>query len=185
MRRKPGIVAVLAGLAVVVIAGAPVEAAAPNTVVSSVVGCAGVHAAGSGFAADGTAGQAATVGVATGGGLVLHAGFWGPRLTTATAVEPPASLLAPTALHANTPNPFNPQTRLAYTLAGPCRVRLVVFDARGQLVRTLVDAERPAGLHAETWNGTDDGGRRVASGLYFYRLHAGDYESVRKMTIVK
>lgn len=185
MRGMPGFAAVLTGLAMVVIAGAPGEAATPNTVTSSVVGCAGASAAGTGLAAAGTAGQASPVGVAAGGGLVLHAGFWGPRLTTATAVEPPASLLAPTALHANTPNPFNPQTRLAYTLAEPCRVRLVVFDARGQLVRTLVDAERPAGLHAETWNGTDDGGRRVASGLYFYRLRAGDYESVRKMTIVK
>lgn len=185
MRGKPGFTAALVGLAMVAITGAPVEAAAPNTVVSSVVGCAGAPAAGSGFAAVGTAGQSSPAGIAAGGGLVLHAGFWGPRLTSATAVEPPASLLLPTALHANIPNPFNPQTRLAYTLAEPCRVRLVVFDARGQLVRTLVDAERPAGPHAETWHGTDDGGRRVASGLYFYRLRAGDYESVRKMTIVK
>lgn len=185
MRGKLGFAVALAGLALVVIAGAPAKAAAPNTVVSSVVGCAGASASGSGFAAAGTTGQASPVGIATAGGLVLHAGFWGPRLTSATAVEPPPGLLAPTALHANVPNPFNPQTRIAFTLAEPGPVRLVVFDARGQLVRTLVDAARPAGLHAEIWNGNDDHDRRVASGLYFYRLRAGDYESVKKMTIVK
>jgi hypothetical protein len=154
-------------------------------VAKSVVGAAGAPAAGAGYAIDGTAAQAAPIGVASGGGVVLYAGYWGPRFAPPTAVEPPPAEPLTTCLQANFPNPFNPQTLIVFTLAEPGRVRLDVFDARGQLIRSLVDEVRPAGRHGEIWNGTDAAGRRVASGLYFYRLRAGDYESVKKMTVVK
>ncbi len=156
----------------------------PNTVVSSVEGCAGAAASGGGVIANGTAGQPGAVGVASGGGLVLYGGFWGPCTGPTTPVDLPEAILR-TELQANYPNPFNPQTRIAFTVSAPCRVVLDVFDARGQLVRTLVDEVRPAGRHGEIWDGTDFGGRRVSSGLYFARLRAGDYVSVRKMTVVK
>jgi hypothetical protein len=185
MSRKLWLIVPVGALVMILITSALGGDRTPNSVVSSVVGAAGAPAAGAGYATNGTAAQAAPVGVASGGGVVLHAGFWGPRFGHLTAVEPPPAEVLTTSLQANFPNPFNPQTRLAFTLAEPCRVRLDVFDARGQLVRSLIDEVRPAGRHGETWNGTDTAGRRVASGLYFYRLRAGDVEFVRKMTVVK
>jgi hypothetical protein len=79
---------------------------------------------------------------------------------------------APTApaLHQNTPNPFNPATTIAYDVPARGHVALRVYDVSGKLVRTLVDGDRPAGTHAVPWNGMDDAGRRVASGVYLYRF---------------
>lgn len=90
------------------------------------------------------------------------------------------------ALHQNVPNPFNPSTTIAYDVGAPGgRVRVEVFDVRGQLIRTLVDAEQAGGSRSVHWDGRDDGGRRVASGMYFYRLRVGEAAFTRKMTIVQ
>ncbi len=72
------------------------------------------------------------------------------------------------------PNPFNPATRISFTLPRPGRVTLAVHDLLGRRVATLLDDVRPAGDHALTWRGTDDGGRTVASGTYVMRLRAGE-----------
>ncbi len=185
MRRNLWWIAPAVVVALVLFTSAAGGVRTPNTVVKSVVGIAGARAAGSGIVANGTAGQSSPVGVASGGGVVLHGGFWGPRWSALTDVAPPDAEVLQTGLQAAYPNPFNPQTRVGFTLASTCQVRLDIFDAKGQLVRTLVDETRTAGRHQEIWDGTDLGGRRVASGLYFYRLRAGDYESVKKMTLVK
>jgi flagellar hook assembly protein FlgD len=89
------------------------------------------------------------------------------------------------ALHANEPNPFNPSTTIRYGLASPGRVDLRIHDLRGRVVRTLVAAVRPAGWHLELWDGRDDAGRRVASGVYFYRIEAGAFVQARKMLLLK
>ncbi len=84
------------------------------------------------------------------------------------------------------PNPFNPSTKIAYAVpAGGGRIDLKVFDLSGRLVRTLVSGEMPAGNHTAVWTGLDDAGRRMASGTYFYRLQAPDFEDTRKMVLVK
>ncbi len=83
-----------------------------------------------------------------------------------------------TRLLAPHPNPFNPTTTIAYTLASDEAVALRVYDAAGRLVRTLVDEERSAGPHDVVWDGTTDDGARAASGVYFVRLEtAADVES--------
>jgi hypothetical protein len=74
------------------------------------------------------------------------------------------------ALHQNSPNPFNPVTSIAYDLPARGRVTLRIYDVSGKVVRDLVDAELPAGSHTASWNGLDDAGRRIASGIYLYRL---------------
>ena len=88
-------------------------------------------------------------------------------------------------LRQNHPNPFNPSTRVAFSLdrSGPASLR--IFDARGRLVRTLVDEDLAAGAHAVTWHGDDGDGRPVASGVYFYRLEAGDQRAEKRMILVK
>jgi len=86
----------------------------------------------------------------------------------------------------NFPNPFNPSTAIQYRVPSPGgRVRLSVYDLSGRLVRTLVDSYRSGGEHLAVWRGLDDDGRAVSSGVYFYRLEAGDTKLERKMVMLK
>jgi hypothetical protein len=83
------------------------------------------------------------------------------------------------------PNPFNPQTTVEYTLAANDRVRIVIYDARGSMVRNLVDEDMPAGDHRVTWNGVDQADRPVASGIYFVKMVAGPRVETRKIVLLK
>jgi M6 family metalloprotease-like protein len=83
------------------------------------------------------------------------------------------------------PNPFNPETRIAFRLPASGPVRLIVLNTRGQQVRVLVDAVLPAGSHQSTWDGRNDQGRRVASGIYLYVLETPSGTLSRKMTLIR
>ncbi len=85
----------------------------------------------------------------------------------------------------NYPNPFNPQTFIEFTLPAAGRVTVAVYDGRGRLVRTLVDEVRGAGGHTLVWDGSDDGGRSSASGVYHCILKADGRELRRKMTLLR
>jgi flagellar hook assembly protein FlgD len=85
----------------------------------------------------------------------------------------------------NFPNPFNPVTKIFFALPQKSRVGLVIYDAAGRRVRVLVNGEMESGLHSVIWNGQNERGRRVASGVYFYRLLAGDFEQTKKMLLLK
>jgi hypothetical protein len=86
----------------------------------------------------------------------------------------------------NYPNPFNPITTIRYQVKTTGPVILKVYNVAGQLVRTLVDDVVDAGkVHEVTWKGLNDAGQDVASGVYFYRLVAGDYTQTRKMVMLK
>jgi len=88
-------------------------------------------------------------------------------------------------LKQNYPNPFNATTRIQFTLpqAGP--VRLEVFNMLGQRVSTLINKEMPAGYYTFEWNGRDGFGNDVASGMYLYKIMAGDYSGSKKMILLK
>jgi len=90
-----------------------------------------------------------------------------------------------TALYQNQPNPFNPQTTIRFDLAHDGPVSLRVYDVAGRLVRTLVDGDRKAGRDAAVWNGLDDTGVPVPTGLYLYRLTSGESPITRKMLLLK
>ncbi len=90
-----------------------------------------------------------------------------------------------TGLGQNRPNPFNPVTRIHFELAAEADTRIVVFDAGGRLVRTLVEGNYPAGRHEVVWDGRDDAGRPTGSGVFFYRLEAGPHTESRRMTILR
>lgn len=84
------------------------------------------------------------------------------------------------------PNPFNPSTTIPFSIAVEAHVRLSVFDTRGRLVATLEDDVLAPGPYERRWNGVDSDGSRVASGVYFYRLHVdGEGSMVRKMVLLK
>ena len=89
------------------------------------------------------------------------------------------------ALHGATPNPFNPSTVVSYSLPTQSHVRLVVYDVTGRWVATLIDEVRPRGTHTVVWHGLDHRQRSVASGLYLYRIVAGDYEETKRMVLLK
>jgi hypothetical protein len=90
------------------------------------------------------------------------------------------------ALRQNYPNPFNPLTKVAFTVPeGAGRVNLTVHNVTGRVVRTLVDEELPAGPALAVWDGTDDHGRPLASGIYFARLASNEESAFRKMTLLK
>ncbi|HER43686.1 MAG TPA: T9SS type A sorting domain-containing protein [Candidatus Eisenbacteria bacterium] len=88
-------------------------------------------------------------------------------------------------LHQNYPNPFNPATTISFDLPRAARVRLCVYNVKGELVSTLIDGRMERGRGEIVWNATDGRGRRVASGVYFYRLTAGDIVRTKKMVLLK
>jgi len=88
-------------------------------------------------------------------------------------------------LSQNYPNPFNPETEISYALPNGCRVELLVYNLLGQRVRTLVDEYQAAGHKSVHWDGTDEDGNQVASGVYFYRIEAGQFTDARKMILMK
>ncbi|MCE2401960.1 T9SS type A sorting domain-containing protein [Candidatus Poribacteria bacterium] len=95
-----------------------------------------------------------------------------------------------TALLPNYPNPFNPETWIPYQLAESANVTIRIYSADGQLIRTLLLGQQAAGLYqhrsrAAFWNGKNDVGEKVASGLYFYQLQADNMSLLRKMVILK
>lgn len=89
------------------------------------------------------------------------------------------------ALEQNHPNPFNPVTAIGYELPFEAAVELTIFDIQGRVVRTLVASSKTPGRHEVVWNGRDDTGRPVASGVYLYQLRAGEKRETRKMLLLR
>lgn len=88
-------------------------------------------------------------------------------------------------LQQNYPNPFNPTTTIEFALPTATDVEIWVYNVTGQRVRTLVNRTMPAGYHEIAWDGTNDGGEQVGSGVYFYRIEAGDFVQSKKMMLLK
>jgi hypothetical protein len=108
-------------------------------------------------------------------------------LALVTEPQPHATSRVTPAAHlaAAWPNPLNPATRIRYTLEKGGHVDLVVYDISGRRVRTLVSGMVEAGEHEVSWNGRDELGRPVASGIYLYQLRSGDVVETRRMTVVR
>ena len=107
---------------------------------------------------------------------------------TGVSEEPPFDPERPHAflLNQNYPNPFSPSTTISYALpSGGERVCLHVYNITGQLVRELVNEPQESGVYTVHWDGRNDRGAHVSSGIYFYRLEAGSRSLVRKMVMLK
>jgi hypothetical protein len=94
------------------------------------------------------------------------------------------------ALYQNYPNPFNPETWMPYDLAADADVVITIYNARGGRIRTLALGAQTAGAYrskesAAYWDGRSETGEWVSSGLYFYRIRAGDFTAVKRMVILK
>ena len=102
------------------------------------------------------------------------------------AAKPLAALPLANSLSQNYPNPFNPETTIPYALSSDAIVSLTIYNIAGQVVRKLVDGEAlAAGQYQAVWDGRSESGASVASGMYFYLLHAGDYVAKRKMVLLR
>lgn len=108
---------------------------------------------------------------------------WG--LESATSVSEEDLIVAGFQLEQNYPNPFNPSTTINYSIEKTGLVELKIYDLLGKEVRSLVNGNKPSGEFSVFWDGKDDGGRRVASGHYFYQLKAGEFQSTRRMILLK
>ena len=105
---------------------------------------------------------------------------------TPTGFDPPNGVTAVGAvLHQNYPNPFNPTTVIGYELVDRGNVSLTVFDLAGREVRTLIEGIEASGSHRVFWDGRNNAGARVSSGVYMYRLRAGSEVRTRKMHLLK
>ena len=126
----------------------------------------------------------------TWGGIKRPAFVDGAKQTV--QLSPSAAPVIPTetALLPNYPNPFNPETWMPYQLKKPAEVTLIIFNMKGQAIRTLAVGNQPAGVYqsrsrAAYWDGRNEIGELVANGVYFYTLTAGDYSATCKMLVGK
>jgi hypothetical protein len=90
-----------------------------------------------------------------------------------------------TQLLGNYPNPFNPETVISYQLAQDSYVEIEIFNIKGQCIRTLVEGEKQAGTNEVIWSGRNSQDQKVCSGIYFYRMEAGDYVEMKRMVLLK
>lgn len=127
----------------------------------------------------GTLGQTHPVGTGGSPESMLWSGFW--KAQWSFLVSPVLELPSLTnRLWQNSPNPFNPRTTIKFSIADPEYVELMVFNVRGERVRTLVNREMLPGVYSEIWDGRDESGRQAASGVYFYRLRNGNHQKTQK-----
>jgi hypothetical protein len=105
---------------------------------------------------------------------------------TATAAPAPGQETAPSVdLEQNHPNPFNPSTTIEYDVQTAGWTTARIYNAAGELVRTLIDEGMEQGSYSVVWDGRDDDGRDLASGVYFYRVSVGDFVSTKRMVMLR
>jgi hypothetical protein len=158
--------------------------AAANAVIASVLGSGGGTSSATGARISGTAGQG-VIGTSSDGVVTLSAGFWSARAGVTVGVEPPPLHVWRNALHGSHPNPFNPMTTIDFEVGEPDDVRLEIFDLEGRRVRVLLTERRAAGPHRIRWDGADDAGHAIASGVYLCRLSIGSDAFAGKLLLLR
>ena len=88
-------------------------------------------------------------------------------------------------LFQNHPNPFNPETSISYQIPEAAQVEIKIFNTMGQNIKTLISQKQNAGYYLVHWDGNDSNGNKVVSGIYMYRIEAGDFICIKKMTLMK
>jgi len=131
-----------------------------------------INATSSNYIHRATAGQTA-VGMMQGANNLLLSGFWLPQGLLNAVDQPEVLSSLPTVfrLHQNYPNPFNPQTTIQYDLPEKCQITVEIFNIVGQRIRLLISEIQGPGIMHILWNGKDDSGVRVSSGIYLCRLY--------------
>ncbi len=97
----------------------------------------------------------------------------------------PAEIPKAYRLDQNYPNPFNPSTTIKYDMKAKGLVTVRIYDVAGRLVRTLVNETKEAGAYSAVWDGRNEGGAAVASGIYFYKMDAGSFSATKKLVLLR
>jgi flagellar hook assembly protein FlgD len=105
--------------------------------------------------------------------------------TAALATDNTVVLPRSFALKQNYPNPFNPSTEIAFSLEQSSTINLTIFNVLGQKVKVLAEGSKQAGTHTLSWDGRDEMGAAVSTGLYFYKLTDGNNSVTKKMALMK
>jgi len=137
-----------------------------------------------------TIGQPSPIGNVADSSFIGYYGFWHEIFAQEVGIKDRTANTASNlpnvfSLSQNYPNPFNPTTLIKYDLPRDCRVRLDVYNVVGQRVTTLVDGNQIAGYKSVSWDGRDENGCQVSSGVYLYRIQAGGFTQVRKMVLLR
>lgn len=152
---------------------------------SHAIGSAGAAAASSGIEAKCTLGQSTPIGTASADETTVNAGFWKGFLGVLSAFDPVLPRVFENALYQNFPNPFNPLTTIRYSVAKESSVEVVIYNVQGRKVRTLLKKNKSAGEYRVVWDGKNDRGQQVATGVYFCRLKVDSFVFVKKMILLK
>jgi hypothetical protein len=112
---------------------------------------------------------------------IVNSQVKGLKLSKVSSLEIPVKFM----VQQNYPNPFNPTTEIRYGIPQATIVEIVVYNMLGQRIKRLVSEEQEAGYHKVVWDGTNDSGDKVGSGIYFYRIVAGRFNKVNKMIMIK
>ncbi len=185
-------VAIVAMLLAAVFLGSPsdltaagdIEAKASDIPTTFVMGAGGFSVVHEGWIIGGTLGQPICGSGVSSSGPLINVGFWYPSFMAMVADASTDDPLL-TRLTTIFPNPFNPKTTIAYTVAGTGRVRIAVFDIRGRLVNVLFDGVRSAGRYTVTWSGDDRLGHAVANGQYICMMQSNGSTQTQKMLLIR
>jgi len=118
----------------------------------------------------------------------IYSGGWEGELSDPVGgiVSSANIILLITKLEGNSPNPFNPITEINFSVAQTSSfVTIDVYNLKGQKIKTLMNDILPAGQHSVIWNGTDESGKSVSSGVYLYKMKSGNYQNTKKMILMK
>jgi hypothetical protein len=159
------------------------RAQAAHSMRASVIGSAGAPGSSANYRANGTLGQSTPIGIGAAASKKVYAGFWGRPWSLTGVDENP--VVYRNALFQNYPNPFNPSTTIEYSLEGMGAARIVIFSVDGRRIRTLDGGVKPPGAYRAIWDGKNDHGQSVATGIYFDRLEAGRFSAVKKMILIR
>ena len=107
------------------------------------------------------------------------------QITITSNVETSIDMPTDFDLAQNYPNPFNPVTTIGYSLPKASDMLLNIYDMQGKLVKTLVSGVQPAGFHSVAWDGTNNASELSPSGIFIYRMTAGDFQKTGRMTLLK
>ena len=161
-----------------------------NKIQKDVLDAAGSPSSSINFELDDAVGQPSAIGVAASANYSLSSGFFAD-LGVITAVESEdMSIFAETfELSQNYPNPFNPSTTIHYSVpqkySDGLRIKLIIFSTNGQVIRSFTEEHKTLGSHTIVWDGTNESGELVSTGLYFYTVYMGDFKATRKMIFMK
>jgi hypothetical protein len=152
---------------------------------SSTIGAAGCPGTASNLRSNGTMAQPAPIGRGSTATRTLYAGFWSKPWVLSSVIGETEEGQLVDRLHQNFPNPFAAGTTIAFSVASQKHVDIEIYNILGQQVVSLAGDTFEPGTHLLKWDATDARGHRVSPGVYFYRLQAGPYESVRKLLVLR